>query len=305
MRFDIRRLAIPAVALLVAFVVFASSCGRETGKPGYATYIVRRPLGGKTTYVETLYGVESTALNVFYEKADEIDLRPQRFKEEFDVQVEGDVNIAFRAHIVVAVRPDRAQEVIEKLGANFYEAKIQKPFRERVRAEVSKFKVFEVKDRRDAIAAAILARLREEFREEPFFVLDVLTGNIDYDVRVKDSALRAMIKKEELNQREIELQIQAKDNAIREVEAEGIREAQSIIRGSLTRRYNKWSGLQAIAELAGYADELTAEPKTPENTLFIFMPLGASGQLSLILDGDLLKTMRPAVLQAPRPTRRR
>lgn len=296
--------AMPAIAA-IAFLVAIAGCGRETGTPGFETYIVRKPWGGKTEYVQTLHGVESTALNIFYEAAQEIDMRPKRHQEEFNITVEGDVNIQFRAHIVVAVRPDHSKEIVEKLGKNYYEARIQKPFRERVRAEATKYKVFDVKDHRDDIAKAILDQLRKRFDDEPFFILDVLTGNIDYDRRVKDSAVRAIIKKEELNQREIQLQIQLQDNKIRETEAEATEQAQAIVRGSLTTRYNKWNGLRAIAGLAGYADDSTTEATPPENITFIFLPLGGGSNFSLILSDEILRPRRPALIQAPRALRRR
>lgn len=298
--------AMPAIAA-IAFLVAIAGCGRETGTPGFETYIVRKPWGGKTEYVQTLHGVESTALNIFYETAEEIDMRPKRYEEEFNITVEGDVNIQFRAHIVVAVRPDRSKEIVEKLGRGkeYYEARIQKPFRDRVRGEVTKYKVFDVKDHRDDIAKAILVQLRKRFEGQPFFILDVLTGNIDYDTRVKSSAVRAIIKKEELNQREIQLQIQLQDNKIRETEAEATEQAQAIVRGSLTARYNKWNGLRAIAGLAGYADDSTTEATPPENITFIFLPLGGGSNFSLILSDEILRPRRPALIQAPRAPRRR
>ena len=293
------------VAAAMAFLVATAGCGRETGTPGFETYIVRKPWGGKTTYVQTLHGVESTALNIFYETADEIDMRPKRHEEEFNITVEGDVNIQFRAHIIVVVRPDRSKEIVEKLGKNYYEARIQKPFREQVRAEATKYKVFDVKDHREDIAKAILEHLRARFEGEAFFIADVLTGNIDYDRRVKDSAVRAIIKKEDLNQREIQLQIQLQDNKIRETEAEATEQSQAIVRGSLTDRYNKWNGLRAIAGLAGYADDSTTEATPPDNTTFIFLPLGGGSNFSLILSDEILKPRRPALIQAPRLPKRR
>lgn len=302
---QLQKLAIPAAAVVIAFLVFIASCHRETGTPGFETYVVRKPWGGQTTYVQTLQGVESTPLNVFYEVAERLDMRPKRKKEDFNITVEGDVNIPFRAHIVVAVQPGRSRDVIEKLGNKFYEARIQKPFRERVRAEVTKYKVFDVKDHRDEIAKAVLDDLRARFKGEPFFILDVLAGNIDYDRQVKGSAVRAIIKKEELNQREIQLQIQLMDNKIRETEAEATQESQAIVRGSLTRRYNKWNGLRAIAKLAGYADDSTTESTRPENTTFVFLPLGGGSNFSLILSDEIFKAKRPALIQTPRPPGRR
>jgi hypothetical protein len=301
---DWRQQCSPASAALAAVLLMAlAGCGRETGKPGHETYIVRKPWGGQTTYVETLQGVESTALNMFYETAEQIDVRPQRHEETFNVTVEGDVNIEFRAHIVLAVRPDGTKDIVENIGANYYATKVKNPFREAVRAEVTQYKVFEVKERRKAIADAILADMQELFKDAPFVIIDVLTGNVDYDRQVKESAVRAAVKKEESNQRDIQLQIQAKDNAIKEIEAEGIREAQEIIRDSLTRRYNKWNGLKAIEELAGGTDEATGQAKPPENTTFIFLPLRTGGDFSIILGESMMKPKGGSLTPAPRRNR--
>jgi len=296
---DLRKVVpvVVLVAILVLPAIVARSCKRETGTPGHETYVVRKPWGGRTTFVQTLHGVESTPLNIFYEAAEELDMRPRRYQEEFNVTVKGDVNIQFHAHIVLAIKPDQSKAVIETYGADFYKTRVQKPFRERVRAEVTKHGVFEVKDKRKEIAANILADMQAMFADEPFLLLDVLTGNIDYDPKVKLSAVRAIVKKEESNQRDIQLKIQGRDNEIKETEAEGIRESQDIIRGSLTHKYNTWNGLKAIEELAGATDDPTGERRTAPNTTFIFAPAGA-GNLSLILGDEILKaTRRPATLR--------
>jgi len=282
------------IVLVVALLVAASSCQRQTGTPGFETYVVRKPWGGKTTYVQTLHGVESTPLNIFYEVAEQVDVRPRRYKEEFSVTVKGDVNIAFRAHIIIALKPDSSRDVIENYGSNFYEAKIQKPFRQRVRAEVTKHGAFEVKDMRSEIAANILADMKTLFAESPFCILDVMTGNIDYDPRVKLSAVRAIVKKEESNQRDIQLKIQGKDNQIKETEAQAIRDSQDVIRDSLTPQYNAWNGLRAIEELAGAGDDLPGSARPAPNTTFIFTPGGGGGDVPLILSDEIFK-------RAPRP----
>jgi regulator of protease activity HflC (stomatin/prohibitin superfamily) len=290
-------IAVAVVIGMFILIVVATVFERQTGKPGFETYVVRKPWGGKTTYVQTLQGVESTPLNIFYEVAEELDMRPKRHMQEFSVTVKGDVNIRFRAHVVVALRPGQSKQVIEEFGKNFYERKIQRPFSDRVRVEVTRYSVFEVKSKRNEIAAAVLADLRKQFADTPFVILDVLTGNIDYDQTVKNSAVQASLRKEESKQRDIQLQIQAKDNTIKETEAEAIRASQDIIRGSLTRQYNMWNGLRAIEELAGATEG--HEGPAP-NTTFIFAPIG-SGQFSMILGDQILgATKKPVRI----PTRR-
>jgi hypothetical protein len=277
--------------VIVALVV-AAQCKRHTGTPGHETYVVRKPIGGKTTYVQTLHGIESTPLNVFYEVADVLDMRPQRHKEEFSVTVKGDVNIQFRAHIIIALKPDSSKEVVENYGRQFYETKIQKRFNERVRAEVTKYGAFEVKEKRKEITANVLNDMRAMFKDSPFFILDVLTGNIDYDPRVKLSAVRATVKKEESNQRDIQLKIQEKDNQIKETEAEGIRASQDLIRGSLTRQYNAWNGLRAIEELAGASEDTSGAQRPAPNTTFIFAPVSEGGQVPVILSDTIFNAAR-------------
>jgi len=292
------RFAIPLAIVLVLVLpalLKGFGCKRETGVPGHETYVVRKPWGGRTTYVQTLHGIESTPLNLFYEVAEVLDMRPRRHEEEFNVTVKGDVNIRFRGHVVLAVRPDRSKDVVEKYGSDFYKTRIQKPFRERVRAEVTKHGVFEVKDKRNEIAANILKDMQATFADEPFVILDVLTGNIDYDPRVKLSAVRAIVKKEESNQRDIQLKIQARDNEIKETEAEGLRESQDIIRGSLTRKYNTWNGIKAIEELAGASDDPTGAARPAPNTTFIFAPVGLGGQFSFILGESMMKGGRRTI----------
>jgi len=287
-------LAIVLVLVLAALVI-GFACKRETGMPGHESYVVRKPWGGRTTYVQTLHGIESTPLNLFYEVAEVLDMRPRRHEEKFSVTVKGDVNIEFRCHIVMAVKPDASKDVVEKYGGDFYKTRVQKPFRERVRAEVTKHAVFEVKANRNEIAANILKDMQATFAKEPFVILDVLTGNIDYDPQVKLSAVRAIVKKEESNQRDIQLKIQGRDNEIKETEAEGIRESQDIIRGSLTRKYNTWNGIKAIEELAGASDDATGAARPAPNTMFIFVPAGQGGQFSLILSDSMLKGGQRAI----------
>lgn len=302
----LRRLAKFIVPLAIVFILVVPAllrglgCKRETGVPGHESYVVRRPWGGKTTFVQTLRGVESTPLNLFYDVAETLDMRPQRYIEEFNVTVKGDVNIKFRAHILIVLKPGGSRQVIEKYGAQFYQTRVKEPFRQRVRAEVTKHGVFEVKDQRQQIAANVLTQMREEFADEPFDILDVLAGNIDYDPKVKLSAVRAIVKKEESNQRDILLKIQQQDNQIEETEAEGIRQSQDIIRGSLTRRYNTWNGLKAIEELAGAGEEAVGEARPAPNTTFIFAPFAGGSQVSFILPESILQRVPRPRADSPR-----
>jgi len=48
--------------LVIPVLITGMGCKRETGVPGYESYVIRRPWGGKTTFVQTLRGVESTPL---------------------------------------------------------------------------------------------------------------------------------------------------------------------------------------------------------------------------------------------------
>jgi len=255
-----------------------TGCGRVSGEPGMETVVVRRPIGGKTTFLTTLRNVESTGLFKFwamYEPAGWVDPKPQTYREEFSVTLADDENIQFNAYLIMAVKPGQAKMIRDQYGDDWYESAVQRPFTEKVRASTTSYRVFQVKDNRLKISEQVKGFMKNKFKDSPFVMLDVMIGTITFrNENVAMAAVLADVAKERSVQADILRKIQAADNSIAELEANGQAEVRDILQGTLTDQYNVYEGLLTLRELA----------EAP-NTEFYFIPFGGN-EISLILGDD-------------------
>jgi hypothetical protein len=251
-------------------------CGRVSGTPGEETVVVKKPFGGKTTYLTTLKNVESTGLYwplAPYQVAGTVDPKPKIWQEQFSVTLKDDENIQFNGYLLVALRPDEAKEIRDKYGDNWYESALKRPFTERMRAATSAYTVFKVKANKTSIATNVKDHLVETFKDSPFVILDVMIGTLTFkNENVRMAAVLAEEANERKNQEDIKLKIQRADNEIAETKATGQAKVRDILQGTLTDEYNIYEGLMTLQDLAN-----------SPNTKFYFVPFGGEG-VSIILN---------------------
>lgn len=264
-----------AVVLGVLAVAALSKvgCANHHTPPGFEGYIRSQPLFGAGEFVGIQQGPTSTGW-VWRLHVVNIDMRPRTYSEEMSIRTAKGSDLTFKAHVRIRLEPKGSKAIVEKLGGpNWYDLNVKKTFQRAVREEVQALEPFEVKEKTDDIAKAVLDKLRKEYEDGPIQFSSVDIGNIEYPQVIMDSVEQKFVTGQ-INQRKIiEMQIAEKQIEIAAAEARGTADAQRVIGKTLDPLLLQYEALRAIEQLAG-----------SEHTTFLLMPLGESGSAPVIVD---------------------
>lgn len=267
-------------ALAVIFVLGVAGlsragCDNHHTPAGYEGYIRSKPLIGAGEFVGTQKGPTSTGW-VWRQDVVNIDMRPRTYTEQMTIRTSKGSELTFRAHARIKLRDGGVKDIVDKLGGNnWYAANVQKTFQRAVRENVQKLEPFEVKNRSLEIAREVLEVMREEYSERPIEFLSVDIGDIQYPETIVQSVIKKFVTYEENERKDIELQIAQRQIEIGIAEAEGIADAQRIIRKTLDPMFLQYEALGAIEQLAGAQD-----------TTFLVVPFSGEGNAPLIMSLD-------------------
>ncbi len=270
------RWIIAAIGLLglagVSLAVGSVGYGNHHTPAGYQGYLRTRPFVTAAEFVGVQSGPTSTGM-VWRQEVVNIDMRARTFPEDMKILTAERLELHFTAHARVRLRADSVKSLVEDYGGeNWYEANVQQQFRSIVRSKVQSLEAFDVKSKMDSIAADALAQLEKRYEGTPVEFLSVNIGNIDYPKVVVDSVVRKFVTNEDNERKDIELEIAQRQIDIGIAEAQGVADAQRVIRTSLDPMFLQYEALKAVEELA----------ESP-NTTFVIMPIGENSA-PLILD---------------------
>ena len=275
---NLRRLA-PAVAVGAVLFVLATvgiskiGCANHHTPAGHVGYVKSRPIVGAGEFVGTQQGPTSTGW-VWRQDVVNIDIRTRTYSEEMTIPTSNQLQLTLNAYARIRLRPAKIREVVEKFGGeNWYVNNVRDQYRATVRDKVQKLAEFEVKDQMRAIGDATLKEMQKRYADTPIEFLSVDVGDIKYPKGVVDSVVRKFVTSEENERRDIELEIAQKQIEIGIAEAQGIADAQKIIRTTLDPMFLQYEALRAIEELAG-----------APNTTFLMMPIGKDGSSPIIMN---------------------
>jgi uncharacterized protein (DUF2164 family) len=176
----------------------------------------------------------------------------------------------------VRLRPDKVREVVERYGGEeWYKNNLRDQYRAAVRDRVQKLDVFEVKDDMRRIGDEVLANMKARYADTPIEFLSVDIGDITYPQGVVDSVVAKFVTKEENERKDVELVIAQKQIEIGIAEAQGIADAQQIIRTTLDPMFLQFEALRAIEDMAGHP-----------NTTFLMFPYAKNGNAPVIMMPD-------------------
>jgi uncharacterized protein (DUF2164 family) len=263
-------LAVAAVAVAVAWV----GCGNHHTPPGHIGYVKSRPIFGAGKFIGTQEGPTSTGF-VWRQEIVNLDIRPRTFSEQMVVPTRNRLQLSLRAHARIRIRPatKQAQEVVERYGGeNWYANNVRDQYRATVRDKVQRLDAFEVKDEMRRIGDEVLADMQARYADTPIEFLSVDVGDIVYPQGVVDSVIAKFVTNEENERRDIELEIAQKQIEIGIAEAQGIADAQQIIRTTLDPMFLQFEALRAIEDMAG-----------SPNTTFLMFPFSKSGNAPVVM----------------------
>ncbi len=198
----------------------------------------------------------------------------QTKRESVHVVSRDNLNIA--VDISIQLRPSMTElyELHMEIGPNFYEEVVQPTFLAIAEVVFSTYNYDEMSEAILKIQKMLAVQVHETLDGKHLQINSIIIENIHFPSEV-DAAVKAKLaKKEEIVQKEFELEIARQDAEIRRIEAEGLAESQRAVADHLTEEYLQFLFIEVQKELA----------KSPNKT-FIFVPIGLGG-IPLLLDMD-------------------
>ncbi len=266
-----------AIVFILAFAALSRvGCVNVYTPPGHEGYVKSKPILGSAEFVGIQHGPTSTGW-VWRQEVVNIDMRPRTFSENMQILTAERLELSFRAHARVRLRTGTVKDLVERFGgAGWYKANVEQQFRSVVRGKVQSLEAFEVKDKIDEIAVDVLSDMKDRYKDTPIEFLSVNIGNIKYPETVVAAVVEKFTTNEENERKDIELRIAQRQIDIGVAEAEGVADAQRIIRTTLDPMFLQYEALKAIE---GMAEE-------SKNSTFLVSPYSKEGGAPLIMSLD-------------------
>jgi hypothetical protein len=254
------------IAFLFVLIFSRVGCANHHTPPGHEGYIRSKPIAGAGKFVGIQRGPTSTGW-VWRQEVVNIDVRPRTYTEEMSIITAERLSLSLRAHVRVRLRAGSVKDVVEKYGgADWYKSNVREQFRSEVRAQVQSLDAFSVKNRSREISAGVMKVMQERYKDTPVEFLSVDVGDITYPDVVVQSVIRKFVTNEDNERKNIELEIAQKEIDIGIAEAEGVADAQRVIRTTLDPMFLQYEALGAIESMS----------QTP-NTTFVVVPFSKEG----------------------------
>lgn len=236
--------------------------------PGHEGYVYERPrILGAGGFKGVIAGPANFGISLWRNEIVTIDTRPTTYTEDFTVLTRDDLNIRFKFHAVIALRPGSIQTIVEDLGGeNWYARYVREPFRSYVRDALQKHKSTDIKSLMGEIARDVKGNLDAYVAGTPFRLVSLDAGDIDYPEVVAQAVQKKLSAQQLLEEKEILMLIARKDAEIKVVEANGSAEAQRIVSSTLTQNYLQHEAIQAQMKLAESPNKAT-----------VYIPVGNNG----------------------------
>ena len=264
------------IAAAIGIIIWFAGSNNVQAGAGYATYVIKKPIFGATTFQEVLVGPASTGRSwLLY--GDPVSITPYSYPEEFvgntAAIAEDKLPLTVQAHCVWRIRSSKEQIQIymEKFGGlagtqgpdqtakESYNNYIKEPFRTLIRVEVAKNKGLDVSANLVKMGSDIQDALTLKLKETPFEIMQVVVGNAMPPQSVVDQISAKVAKLQELERKTTEQEIAEKEKVIQKKmgEAEGEKalalaslqaQANTALSASLTPTFLQY---QAILNMKG------------------------------------------------------
>ncbi len=176
------------------------------------------------------------------------------------------LNITLDVTVLYHLDPQAAPKVYKKLGI-YYEYKVIKPaVREALRTAAVKYKATDLySSKREEFVAIATERIEKLLSNEGIILEKVLLRNVDLPETVKKAIEEKIAALQEAQRMKYVLEKEKLEAKRKEVEAQGLANAQRIINQTLTSKYLQYLYLTTLRELAN-----------SQNTTFIITPFDRS-----------------------------
>lgn len=259
--------------VITIFIGTLTACTNPSSPAGFEGYVYEQPrLLGKGGFQGTINGPGNFGVSPWRNEIINIDIRPKTYTETFNILAKDDLNISFRFHAVLKVKPGNIQQIVEKLGAeNWYERLVREPFRTFARDAVQQYDSTALKNNRKQVSNQVKNRLVDYLKDTPFELVSVVVGNIDYPDIVAKAVEKKLAAQQLLAEKETQKLIAQKDAEITIEEAKGIAQAQKIINSTLTSNYLQHEAIEAQLKMADSPNHTTVYIPSGNNGIPLLM----------------------------------
>ena len=271
---------IPLV-LVVAVAGFLMGTTNPKTPAGYVGYLTQGAIFGKAHFVALQSGPTSAGRHWLYDVVN-VSVTPYTYSEDFtgseSVLSKDNLKISFSVHLVWKIRPEKVQDFVEhystlapgddpdKIVQIAYNNFIKQPLRTFARDEVQQLNGLELKDQISPVGARVFKRILDLAKDTPFQIMSVVVGNIQYPEQVANAVSLKLAATQDLERKQIEIDMERKDKEKRIVQAEGIAQSMEIINQRLTPTYLQHEAIEAQKVTVG----------SPNHTT-IYIPVGPMG----------------------------
>jgi len=263
-----------ALTLVLVLGLSRIGCANHHTPAGYEGYIKSEPLFAGAEFLGIQQDAPASTGWVWRQRVTNIDFRPRTYSEDMQILTKNQLTLRFRAHARIQLRAGAIKRVVEEYGGeNWYAQNVKELFQGAVRAQLAEMEPFEVKRKMRQIGENVKAEMQGKFAESPIEFLTVDIGNIEYPEVVVKSVVRKFVTYQENQRKNIELTIAQKQIEIGVAEAQGISDAQKVIRTTLDPIFLQFEALRAIEQLAGST-----------NTTFLVTPYSKGGTSPVIMN---------------------
>ena len=245
-------------AVLASIIINAAGGSNPFTPAGHEGYVFQQPLAiGQREFVRTQRGPTSTGW-AWRNGVTNLDMRIATYSEELKIFSSDNLEVTFEAHARIRLRGGSVKEVVERYsGVEWYSNNVRRPYTTSVRETVRQVEAFAIKDKSLEIAATVLARMRDEYKDTPVDFVSFTIGNISYPKSVEERVVQNLASEQRRQRMDVARQIAEAGASILEVRARGEAEAQQIQQATLTPLFVQHEAADLYRDLAMEKDEGT------------------------------------------------
>jgi regulator of protease activity HflC (stomatin/prohibitin superfamily) len=285
---------IAIIAVVVAFFIFRAS--KKTGRKQEATFSIIAILvaiaialvqlvtvvpAGTVGVVDFFGNVSDNTLksgvNVVnpLAKIIKFSIKTQELKEIMEVPSEEGLSVGLEISLLYRLNPDQANQIYKTVGPNYGEIILIPQFRSVVRGVTARYQAKALYTAsREALANEIMGELEKLVGPRGINVEAAALREIKLPSRLTQSIEEKLQAEQESERMQFVLKREAQEADRKRIEAEGIRDFQTIVSKGINQDLLRWKGIEATEKLAN-----------SPNSKIVVIGSGKDG-LPLILGGN-------------------
>lgn len=232
-----------ALIVIILSTLFASCTVIREGEVG-----IKRKLG---KYSDETYTSGLRTYNPFVAQIVKLSTQTENLKVKLNIPSKEGLNISAEVSILYHVESESAPNLLRKIGASYEDNIILPVFRSSVADVSSRFYAKDMHTgERATIEKAIKDQMMTYLEDKGISVEAVLLKSIKLPLSLANAIESKLEAEQQAQQMEFVLQQEQKEAERKKIEAQGIRDAQDIISGTLTPELLQFKSIEAFLELS-------------------------------------------------------